>query len=199
MTQVMIDRTSFYRTIFPGKKGLVFLDLGANVGIVSLYAQPACSRIIAVEPEPEAFRALSRITHPPIECIQCAVVAQDQDIHLGLDLNDLTCHSVVRWKKSSVLVPGRTLEAIFKQNNLGTVDVCKVDIEGSEMDVLSKEVIKLTPIRKYYVEAHPIGNTARQQNGSELINRFKSCGFTVSRIPAGDQFAFVAERPKSTT
>src|SRR5207253_3031198 len=55
--QEQIDN-GMYAHLFESKKDLVFLDIGANIGLVSIYAVPFCKRIVAIEPSPEVFKVL---------------------------------------------------------------------------------------------------------------------------------------------
>jgi predicted RNA methylase len=62
--QIYIDtlkdqiKSGIYDHLFEGKSDLVFLDIGANIGLVSIYAVPYCKRIVAVEPCKETYDRL---------------------------------------------------------------------------------------------------------------------------------------------
>ena len=53
-----INLEVMYDFAFRGKQNLTFLDLGANIGLVSLHALDVCDRIVAVEPDPDTFAVL---------------------------------------------------------------------------------------------------------------------------------------------
>lgn len=40
------------------KQDLIFIDIGANIGLVSLYVLPICKKIIAYEPSPNHYSKL---------------------------------------------------------------------------------------------------------------------------------------------
>src|SRR5438552_3109233 len=76
--QEQIDN-GMYAHLFEGKKDLVFLDIGANIGLVSIYAAPYCKRIIAVEPAEDVVPVLRELTwpFPNIEMHICALAPFD--------------------------------------------------------------------------------------------------------------------------
>lgn len=122
--------------------GGVFYDVGANVGEVSEALLPLASRVVAIEPEPDAFAKLSHRLGQRAVCIQ-ALVGPD-----GAARTFLT--NTIASKSSTSVAPGdeppghdylkRTamnaisLDTIAAEHGMPTL--IKIDVEGFEMSVL---------------------------------------------------------------
>ena len=57
MQEIFKDR--IYDPYFVGKKDLIVMDLGANCGVFSIYAAPYAKQVLAFEPSPDHYEALS--------------------------------------------------------------------------------------------------------------------------------------------
>lgn len=130
------------------RPNMVFLDIGANVGLFSMYLarkEPLCD-VRAFEPCSSIFKVLTRnILHnniPNIRCYQMALgaycgFAQLQINSRGKDgLNVITmpkrkdCHIV-----GSETVSLNTLDKLITNRVLEKVDLIKIDVEGAELMV----------------------------------------------------------------
>lgn len=71
-----------------------------------------------------------------------------------------------------------TLQNIFEQNNISKVDIMKVDIEGSEYDLLlnTDEEI-LTKIKQITVEFHEFLDSRLKTETIKVFNRLTNLGF----------------------
>jgi FkbM family methyltransferase len=124
-------------------KELVILDLGANVGAYSLYCctRYKIAKILAFEPDPAIFDKLNANIHlnglnDKIQTFQKVVSAEDGSIPFNIDSESSRGSSAMRKFKDSVTVPSVSLATIFRENNLSYCDIAKIDIEGSEYEVL---------------------------------------------------------------
>ena len=123
----------------------VFLDIGANLGLFSLLAarNPYCQRAIAIEPLPEIFRNLEanirRNGANNVEAILGAVsAAADDFVHLSFDARHSGMSKIVDRQCGAVRAPvisAGKLDLLFPKP--ADTIVVKIDVEGSEIDVLS--------------------------------------------------------------
>lgn len=182
LNQINDDR--IYAEFFASRSGLVFLDIGANIGFVSIYASPSCARIVAVEPCLETFEMLQRMTVniPVIETVRAALTPKDGPCTFFVNDTNTTASSTINDYGDKITVPGLTLISLLKQNGLSHVDVCKIDAEGSESVSLSLET--LTEARSiidcYYIEFHNCPGLRWEFSMAIIKHRLENLGYTVS-------------------
>ncbi len=126
------------------RPGLVFYDVGANVGYYSLLAAKYVDNtgeVIAFEPFPKNIEYLShhillnRLTN-------IKIIPKALSDHSGKDKffcgNEASsCHIN---PEGNIEVTVSTLDAILKEESIRPPDIIKVDIEGSEIDFLKGAV-----------------------------------------------------------
>jgi FkbM family methyltransferase len=175
-----------YDPIFAGRSDMVVVDLGANIGLFSLYAQDSASKLIAVEPAPGTFNILKKLTapHSNIVTVNAAVGNSDLSVPFYLNENNTT-NSLVSKQGQRIDVPGITLAQLAATHNLTTIDFVKCDIEGSEVIALTEAT--LDPVkdiaRFWFVEVHQTdvnngpwpGNL--EQNRQNLASIFRNAGY----------------------
>lgn len=153
-----INRDKIYDFFFNGKKDLTILDAGANVGIFSVFCSPSSKNIYAVEPTPSHFNILKEVVKPfeNIKTINCAVWKKDEDINFYIVDYNTTSNSAVSPTSNSVKVIGKTIQTLIKENNIAHLDLIKMDIEGSEFEVINDESLEyLYPIvDNWFLEVH---------------------------------------------
>ncbi len=118
------------------KKDAVVVDLGANIGNASLYFAPYVKQVYAFEPNPLIFEALGKNTSE-IENIKIFNYGVSYDNHtLVLKGNEKEMPPQTLFLDENVInvqpAKFKTIETIFKENNIEHVDVVKCDIEGGE-------------------------------------------------------------------
>jgi len=126
-----------------GRSGFTFVDLGANVGVYSLFVATLAGRegrVLAVEPQPEIYRrlAFNVATNDlgTIRTLQCAVADRDGSLDLFIDRGNRGQSSIAMKTGERVTVPCRTLESVLAETGFSRVDALKIDIEGAEDTVL---------------------------------------------------------------
>jgi FkbM family methyltransferase len=185
-----------YKHAVTGKQDLVFLDIGANVGIVSIYAVPYCKRIVAVEPAPDTFEMLKRNTkdYPMIECVQVALTPKCEPHEFYVNDVNFTASSTVNTYGERITVEGVTLSGLLACHKLDHVDVCKCDIEGGEGESLSYEELQwATPrIKEWFIECHNDPKTSWEHKLGTIVGNLARCGYTRMAI---DGMAITATRP----
>lgn len=180
-----INEDKLYAFAFDQAKHWTFLDIGANIGLVSLYAAAACDRIVAVEPT-DQLEVLRRIckSAPQVECVKaCLAPHYGTAMFYVCDVNT-TAGSMSQTYGVPVPMPCIPLDSLVKDKHLDHVDFCKIDIEGSEVECLTPHIVgKLsTVIGAYYVEVHNCPNSTWEEKLGKLAQTFAHAGYTKMRI-----------------
>ncbi|UEM19404.1 FkbM family methyltransferase [Skermanella mucosa] len=123
--------------------GFTFVDLGANVGVYSLFVAGLAgknARVLAVEPQPEIYRRLAFNVAAndlgTIRTLQCAVADRTGNLDLFIDRGNRGQSSIAMKTGERVSVPCRTLDGLLAEAGFDRVDALKIDIEGAEDTVL---------------------------------------------------------------
>ena len=125
--------------------GGVFVDVGANIGAVSLFVDSFNKdredgnkiKVYAVEPEPNNLYLLSQnIENNPTENITIVNNAIWHEEKMVSISNRGGNSSIVDTEEDSSEVLAITLETLFSTYDIKEVDVMKIDIEGAEFDLI---------------------------------------------------------------
>ena len=115
------------------KGGLLF-DIGAWIGPMTLWAaKNQKARVIAIEPDPEAYRQLSinvgmnGLEHQ-IVGLNLAVSSDGRPADFGMQVPGDSCSSLTQIGKINIKVETITLPQLI--NEYGKPDLIKMDIEG---------------------------------------------------------------------
>ncbi len=144
-----------------------FLDLGAWVGSHSLYASRIAGRVVAVEPDPVAYAILARnveLAEAPIEAHQVAITWHLGTAVLGSGLlgasttrvNPAAGGGIGAWEPGQICtVPSFTLRFFAELHELKDPLFIKMDVEGSEEDILEDMDFFRERQPILYLEQHP--------------------------------------------
>lgn len=174
-----------YEKFFRGKKDMVFVDLGANVGLVSLYAAPACKRIVAIEPSPIVFPVLQAMTclEKKIECFQGALSIVNTQVNFYLNDINQTASSTVNTYGERIAVQGFTLNSLLSIHQLEHVDLIKCDVEGGEGDLTFEQLRDARPIVKsWFIETHNCPASTWEHKLGTLVSHLSKCGYNNIQI-----------------
>ena len=190
-----INTERIYDRFLKDKKDLVILDIGANVGLFTLYAKDSASRIVSVEPTPSHQRLFEKIAgkYENVELVKAALSNKDEDINFYICNSNSTCNSLMERDGDVVKVEGLTFESLLKKVNLEHVDFCKIDIEGSEMIAITEETLKpvYDKIDRMFIEVHSTecGPNLRWQdnlidNRCKIEEVLKKVGYKYEILPS---------------
>ena len=142
-----------------------FTDIGANVGVYSVYAdsQLKDNRIEAFEPHPANVQALNRnLDHNGIQARvhECALADQEGELLLepsGEDAGEGEHALTTDESESGIEVDVQTLDGVVAEGNASQPTVVKIDVEGAELDVIKggRETLSSESCRLVYCEVHP--------------------------------------------
>jgi FkbM family methyltransferase len=117
----------------------VIVDLGSNAGQAALWFRRRFpeARILCVEPDPRTFATLRRNLgrDPHVKLLNAAVTASDGPVRLARDPGSSWGTRV--GARDGPEVSGLSLESILAREQIASVDLLKVDIEGLEHEALA--------------------------------------------------------------
>jgi FkbM family methyltransferase len=138
------------------KAPFVFVDIGANVGLFSLFVAAHAgsgARIFAVEPEPGNLRRLNfnASANPgmPIKIFPIALSDEAGELAVELDRRDRGGSRTLRIAQSAapasaVRVASQTLWQLLTSERVEAIDALKIDVEGFE-DVILDPFFRQAP------------------------------------------------------
>lgn len=172
----------------------VIVDCGANIGLATLYFKLVFpkARITAIEANPATFKTLTANVSDNklsnVETLNVAVTGGDETevALIFAEAGDLRStrmkelHGKSANEVKEIIVPARRLSVILP----ASVDLLKMDIEGSEHDVIDEITPKLGQIKNVIIEYHYAAGGGRRSLG-EFILLLESAGF-ICRIKSAN-------------
>jgi FkbM family methyltransferase len=175
------NQLSLYEAVIP-ENGL-FIDVGANVGVNSIYAKMKRrnARVIAVEPEPRNFQRLSQnCASLQIELHNMAIA--DHRGSIGFAGTGTNAHIAASGEH---LVPCDTLDGFTERLGVGTIDLIKIDVEGYTDVVLSKAEGTLSRANCAIIEF----------SHGDILSRLETLQQPASKVLAHSEALFDVLRP----
>ena len=155
--QVFIDRQYQYPVNFEPK---TIIDAGANIGLSALYFAhrfPQAS-VVALEPDKNNFDIAVQNTNA---CSRIKILNKGiWDKNTFLEIIDSTVTNDAFMVKESQVPTANSIEAtdinsIVEQEGWNSIDILKIDIEGSEKELFAANYEKWLPMTKMiFVEIH---------------------------------------------
>lgn len=171
-----------YTTYSPIEINDIVVDVGANVGIFSLFAATKTHNIVyAIEPFPDNFNYLKRNVHTNgLENIKIYNIALCDkigctDLFIDDESGGHLLNPIVGNSKKCIEVSTTTLKQFMDKNNIQHIDFLKLDCEGSEGLILESTPIEyLKKIEKIAMEFH---DNASPLNHNDIIKLLEDSGF----------------------
>jgi|SRR5580704_15794758 FkbM family methyltransferase len=145
-----------YRLPFDCPSG-VLLDLGANIGMASVWLAKRFSftQVIAVEPDPNnaaLVRQNLELNGIPGQVLESAIGPKEGTARFEpCEISNLGRIS----EDGSVLVPRISVETIIKKFSVESFTLIKIDIEGGEQDLFDGPTEWLARTEAIIIEFHP--------------------------------------------
>ena len=181
------------------KRGDVFIDVGAHVGRYTLPIAKIVGKngkVISIEPDPNNFMALRRgIELSGLDnVIPINAALWSKETFMPLYRGGVSEHrSLVGWKSNEyILVRATTLDKILDILEIEKVDWVKIDVVGSELEVLKgmrETLLKYKP--KIIAEVW-------KENESLFINSLKEQNYEVKIIYATNRVTYLYAMPTKT-
>lgn len=174
--EVLVDEV--YRLPFDANPSTI-IDLGANIGLTSLYygAKFAHSHIVAVEPDPEnATIARRNLAQLGAQVVEAAVAPKAGWVRFLTSEESNLGHVD---PAGGLEVRAVTMSDLLHRLPGGRADLVKIDIEGGEELLFSEDCSWLDRVDAIIIELHPLSVDAER-----IVKRVERAGFRY--LPAGD-------------
>lgn len=185
---------NIYAPYLYGKKDLTILDLGSNIGLFSMFASRFAKQIYAFEPTKETFdigkKNIEENGITNVKLYQKAIMKDDGKVTfwhadnttMNSTMEIVTSKNADQVNKIKEEVDAVRLDTLVKEEGITRIDFMKMDIEGSECEVIgSKSFENIVPMLQSGVcEYHEWSNVNVQQ----LVTTLRDYGYKVDLIPA---------------
>lgn len=194
LKEIYIDKV--YDSHLKGKKDLVIFDLGANIGLFTLYALPFAKKIVSVEPSSKNFKYLEENTkeYDNVTRLKVAVGAKNGSLELFECKDNDTAFSIYKTPSHTdkkELVKEMNMSTIMDLTEVKHIDFMKVDIEGSEFEFFSSDDFLKASENIDVIMGEIHSWTGRNPN--QVLVSLEECGYKV-KILSQNPILFVAER-----
>ena len=141
------------------KNPKVILDAGANIGLSSIYfaVRFPKSKIFALEPENSNYQILSKNTKSfeNIILLKKALWSHSTDLHISNPSAEKWAFNFTESKLSTEnLYEGISVEGFMTDYSINEIDILKLDVEGAEKDIFSKNIDWIPKVKLIIVELH---------------------------------------------
>jgi len=158
--------------------GSLVVDVGANVGVFSLFAARKARMVYSLEPASSNFARLVANTSRAQNIVPLNMACGGENGSASLDLSSdpvsfsLLTHS----EKESETVEVVTLETLFDRLKITRCDFLKLDCEGAEFEIiLDSEPSVMNRIRRIAMEYHD--HLSERFSYRDLLKKLESIGF----------------------
>lgn len=185
--------------------GALFLDVGSNIGLISLYvaAKVPSARIVAFDPGPmqtklfaETIQKNALTDRVQIECIALSDTEGQEDyfIHGSREVSKDGLRDTGRGGNTHAEnVRVRTLDSWWREQNRPRVSAIKIDTEGAELLVLRGAGVCIQETRPYiYLEIEPRNISAYEYSAEDVFAWFTTHSYML-RALGGEVCGNVAE------
>ena len=178
---------------------LNLIDLGANIGLFSIFVAPVCEKVFAVEPTPSHFSLLEEIVEVSgkknIVPYQLAIGTSDGEAEFNIHERNSTMNSfldcpVDPHSGKTVKVKTQTLNSFIDSLDVDRVGFVKMDIEGFENEIIFEPSFEdaMTKIDGLYVEVHDFAGLGpvrgMEVNFNKIADKMRAWGRSVEKLQA---------------
>lgn len=142
------------------------VDLGGNVGTFSARIAPHCKRVVTCEPVPENCDRMDKNLGGYPNVHRRAVAVSDRETVLRI-FSPREAKTSGVWSSyreghehhltdAAVEVPALSLDTLFREEGIDSVDLLKIDVEGAEYAILYAAEHLLGRVRRIHGEFHDV-------------------------------------------
>ena len=188
--------TQFFQTAC--HSGMTFLDVGANIGYYTAIAARAVGpngKVIALEPDPESYKYLKEtIAANAVGNVQAfPFAASDTPATLPLYIShdnrgdNRLYQPDADWPK--IEVEARPIDALLAENDIETLDLIKIDVQGYEPKVIAGlcETITRSPKLTLLTEFWPKGIHDAGGDPKEFLKILRELDLTLHELKANGE------------
>lgn len=187
--------TDFY-WFLKEQEDLNLIDLGANIGLFSMFVAPICEKVFSVEPTPSHFALLNELVDlagiKNIEAHNLAIGIEDGEAEFNIHERNSTMNSFITHRTDphsgkTVKVKTKTLNSLIDSLDVDHINFVKMDIEGFENEIIFEESFEeaLTKIDGLYVEVHDFEERGMMaENFNKISDKLKGFGKSVDKLQA---------------
>ena len=193
-----IFKSRIYAPYLENVKDAVVIDVGANIGAFSLYASKYAKQVYAIEPALIHFNAITEMLKfngiTNVKPIKKAIFIENKEFPLYHNPNRTmySLHTAVdAGQEPPEKVQAITIDQLFNDEKIEHCHLLKLDIEGSEVEVISS--IGFAKVADKIDVVVGENHQWAGRNPNQIIEAFKQNGFNVSPIQ-GDAQLFVATK-----
>lgn len=186
-----VYRENVYVPFFQGKKDLTVVDIGANIGVTTYYFSQFAKVVHSVEPSMDHFKILKHMVQfndlENVELHKQAIWIQNKVGKLYHNSENKTMFSLHSGVQDKISMPEdvqiTTIDKFFENNKIEHCDFLKLDVEGSEFEILGHSGFKkVAPkIDTIFLEWHAWAD----RHPAQLKQALESNGFKVSIPTSG--------------
>ena len=197
LREIYLDRVYSFLN---GKSDLTIIDIGANLGLTSMYFSRFAKQIYALEPSTEHFANLkknieyNKLDH--VKAINKAIWTESGKFPFGGPPQNKTMRSLhmATWENGKPIetVNTITFSDLFVEEEIDHIDLMKLDIEGEETELLSSRSFSAVAdkIDMILAEVHSWSG----RNNNQLLEALKENGFEVSKVPNQAELVFAKRK-----
>ncbi|MGH7685725.1 MAG: FkbM family methyltransferase [Candidatus Dormibacteria bacterium] len=168
-------------------EGGLFLDLGANIGSISLPVAAAGRRVISVEAEAENATLLGMSARLSGVADRLRVVPTAVGDHVGeAAFVPHGCHGqlVDGQVDGAIQVPITTVDALIESEHIERLDLVKIDVEGADFDVVRGLPVLAARADAPFllVECCPFTLAAYGRTTADLVALLEAYGYVVYNV-----------------
>ena len=175
------------------RSGMTFLDVGANIGYYTALAARAVGpngKVVALEPDPESYSYLEKTIDANsvgnVKSFRIAASNAPANLPLFISKDNRGDNRLYASadKRPQIEVEARPVDELLTENNISTVDLIKIDVQGYEPKVIAglSETIARSPNLTILTEFWPKGITEAGGEAKTFLDDLRTLGLTLYEL-----------------
>lgn len=174
-------------------EGDTIIDLGAGIGAELLFYKNRIKdsgMVYAIEASPDSFLKLGKLCqYNKLNNISLHNIAiSDSNGSVWIEELDLYKANKINDEKKGEEIKALTLDSFVQQNNITSIDLLKINIEGAELQVIEGMEKSVDMIKHFAISCHDFLFKEETNIKETVAAFFKSKGFEVQEINTGNKY-----------